>query len=231
MAPDHHTPAPSKEPDDPVRGLSTQSIDKTYETMNREDEAYLRQAAVNQRRAHDIIRQSGIIEAWEASGAEVRSVGSLRMGLLAAHRDIDFHIYSDELSTDTGFEAMKRLARCTAIEQIEFRNLISTDEECVEWHAWYRDDSNERWQIDMIHIRRGSRYDGYFEQMADRIVAALTPQTHATIVRLKFQTPHNEKILGIEYYRAVLEGNVESVEQLKAWRQAHPVEGVVEWMP
>ena len=48
----------------------------------------------------------------------------------------------------------------------------------------------------MIHIVSGSRYDGHFERVADRIAAALTPETRRTILQLKFETPDDEKIAG-----------------------------------
>lgn len=67
-----------------------------------------------------------------------------------------------------------------------------------------RRQEGELWQLDMIHIEKGSRYDGYFEEVARRISAALTDETREAILRLKWETPDTEKIAGIEYYMAVL---------------------------
>ena len=39
------------------------------------------------RRARAVLESSGIREAWQAAGAEVNVVGSMRMGLMAVHRD------------------------------------------------------------------------------------------------------------------------------------------------
>ena len=69
---------------------------------------------------------------------------------------------------------MARLAENPLIKRIEYGNSLDTEEQCVEWHAWFQDPDNELWQIDMIHIVKGSRYDGYFEKMAERITAVLT---------------------------------------------------------
>ena len=55
--------------------------------------------------------------------------------------------------------------------------------------AWFQDPDNELWQIDMIHIVKGSRYDGYFEKMAERITAVLTDETRQAILKLKYETP------------------------------------------
>ena len=54
----------------------------------------------------------------------------------------------------------------------------------------------------MINIERGSRYDGYFEHMAERIKAALTDETRPAILRLKHDTPADEHIMGMEYKNA-----------------------------
>lgn len=164
-------------------------------------------------------------------GAEPNLVGSLRTGLLMKHRDIDFHIYSSPLNIADSFAAMTRIARNPRIRRIEYGNLLDTSEECLEWHAWYADADDQLWQIDMIHMPKGSAYDGYFERVADRIAAVLTDQTRETILRLKYETPETEKIMGIEYYQAVLRDGVRTYAEFEAWRAANPVTGVLEWMP
>ena len=49
-------------------------------------------ARENQRKAREIIAELDIEGAWKTIRAEPRLVGSLRMGLLTKHRDIDVHI-------------------------------------------------------------------------------------------------------------------------------------------
>ena len=188
-------------------------------------------AAANQQRAREVIRDSGLEAAWRSVGAEPNLVGSLRTGLLMTHRDIDFHIYSSPLRLEESFAAMAQLAADPAVGRIECRNLLATDEACVEWHATYRDRDGDEWQLDMIHIVRGSRYDGYFERVADRIAAALTPVTRRAILQLKYDTPDEVKIAGIEYYVAVLRDGVRTYDAFAEWRRTHPLTGIVEWMP
>lgn len=57
----------------------------------------------------------------------------------------------------------------------------------------------------MIHIVKGSRYDSYFEKMAERITAVLTDETRQAILKLKYETPDTAKIMGVEYYQAVIQ--------------------------
>lgn len=185
----------------------------------------------NQQKAWQIIEDLRIVPIWESVGAKVNLVGSLKTGLLMNHRDIDFHIYSSPLSLSDSFRAMAVLAENTSIKKIESINLLHTDEECVEWHARYQHNDGELWQIDMIHIRKGSRYDGYFEKVAERISSVLTDEMKYTILLLKNETPDAEKIMGIEYYQAVIRDGIRSYPEFEKWRKCHPVNGVVEWMP
>ena len=188
-------------------------------------------AEANQQKAFRIIRDLDIVGAWETIGAEVHLVGSLKMGLLMKHRDIDLHIYSDPVVLRDSFQVMALLAEHPAVEKMEYLNGLYTEEACVEWHVGYRDDEAQLWQIDMIHILKGSRYDGYFEQMANRIVAALTNETRHTILQLKYETPESEKIMGIEYYQAVLRDGVKNYVEFETWRRQHPITGIITWMP
>lgn len=188
-------------------------------------------AQTNQHRAHEIIQELNLIPLWASINVEAHLVGSLRMGLLMKHLDIDLHLYSDPVSLADDFRIIARLAQNPRIKRIEYANLLNTEEACLEWHLHYEDPLNQMWQIDMIHILKGSRYDGYFEQMADRIVTALIDETRHTILQLKYETPESEKIMGIEYYQAVLRDGVKNYVEFETWRRQHPITGIITWMP
>ena len=185
----------------------------------------------NQQKAWEIIEDTRIVRIWEGIGAKVNLVGSLRTGLLMKHRDIDFHIYTSPLDLSASFRAMAELAENMSIKKIEYTNLLHTAEACIEWHAWYQDMEGELWQMDMIHIQEGSRYDGYFERVAERISAVLTDEMRLAILKLKYETPDTEKIMGVEYYQAVIQDGVRSYPEFEEWRRLHPAVGVVEWVP
>ena len=185
----------------------------------------------NQQKAWEIIEDTRIVRIWEGIGAKVNLVGSLRTGLLVKHRDIDFHIYTSPLDLSASFRAMAELAENTSVKKIEYTNLLHTAEACIEWHAWYQDMEGELWQMDMIHIQEGSRYDGYFERVAERISAVLTDEMRLAILKLKYETPDTEKIMGVEYYQAVIQDGVRSYPEFEEWRRLHPAVGVVEWVP
>lgn len=185
----------------------------------------------SQRVAWKIIEETNIIPIWESIGAEVNLVGSLKTALLGKHRDIDFHIYSAPLKLSDSFSAIAKLAENPRVKRVDYTNLIDTEEECIEWHAWYEDEDNQLWQIDMIHILKGSAYDGYFEKVAERISAVLTEETRQAILRLKYETPDTEKIMGIEYYLAVIRDGIRTYAEFTRWRAEHPADGIIEWMP
>ena len=78
----------------------------------------------------------------------------------------------------------------------------------------------------MIHILKGSYYDGYFEQVAERILAVLTPEIRETILRLKYETPDTEEIMGIEYYQAVIQDGIHDYAAFQNWRKTTPRTGL-----
>ena len=184
----------------------------------------------NFEKALQIIEKSGVREAWESIGATVNQVGSMAMGLLMKHRDIDFHIYTDELNISESFKAVQKICANPAVTRMEYRNLADTEEACLEFHVWVMFD-NEEWQIDMIQILKGSLFDGFFENVAARIKAVLTPETRRTILELKYLTPDDEHIMGIEYYQAVIADNVRTYPDFIQWRKKHPATGIVSWCP
>ena len=95
----------------------------------------LRMADANQRRAWEIIKKTNVIEIWKSVGAEINLVGSLRMGLLMKHRDIDFHIYTDPFKLADSFKALARLAEDNHIKQITYCNFLEEKDTCVQWQA------------------------------------------------------------------------------------------------
>ena len=193
------------------------------------DDKYIQLSQKQTEKARMVISSLNLIEIWEKAGATINPVGSFRIGVLAKHRDIDFHIYTDSLDIGRSFAIIAELCRHKGIKKCTFANLAETDECCFEWHLYYEDDEAQTWQIDLIQIKKGSFYDGYFEKTAEKIIAAMTEEQRKTILRLKFETPDELKISGIEYYKAVIQDGVQTSEDLLCWRQTHRFDGIIEW--
>ena len=188
-------------------------------------------AAENQQTAWQILKETGIVQTWEKAGATVNLVGSLKSGLLMKNRDIDMHIYTDKLSVAESFSVIQELAERLSLKEIHYKNLIDTEEECIEWHVLYEHTNRDIWKFDMIHIRKGSRYDGTVERVTDAITERLTPEIRKKILQLKQEIPEGIVIPGIEIYHAVFEGDVSSYEELEQWRKNHPLINSLDWLP
>lgn len=195
-------------------------------------EKILEFASRREAEAFKALDESHVKEIWETAGAEVRLVGSLRMGLLCRHRDIDLHIYSEGITEQSSFATMAEIAKNPRIIEIKCINGLHTEERCIAWHAKFKASDDAVWQLDMIHIEKGTVYDGFFEEMADRIKALLTPELRHTILKLKFDTPEDEEIHGVEYYQGVMEGNATTLDELRRWLVAHrATPSSTYWMP
>lgn len=187
-------------------------------------------ALANQKKAAVVLAESGIAEIWKESGCRVNVVGSLRMGLLVKHRDIDLHVYSQGITVESSFAIASKIAKNPCITEIKCINGLHTDEQCIAWHFYYKHEG-EIWQFDVIHIEEGSRYDGYFENMADRIVEVMTATKRDTILRLKFETPVETDYHGVEYYEAIIADDVNSMSEFECWVEQHRKKPAYYWIP
>lgn len=188
-------------------------------------------AKQNQQAAWTVLEHTGIIPAWERIGATVHLVGSLKSGLLAKSKDIDLHIYTDKLDIAQSFSVIQELAERLSLKEVQYKNLIRTEEECIEWHALYEDGDRNTWKFDMIHIRKGSKYDGVVERVMTAIANRLTPEIKKTILQIKFDLPEGVLIPSIEIYHAVFTGGVSSYEELEHFRKTNPLTNSLDWMP
>ena len=180
-------------------------------------------ARQNQQSAWKVLEDTCIIEAWERIGATVRLVGSLRTGLLVKS--------TDRLDVGESFSVIRELAERLPLQEIQYRNLIHTEEECMEWHALYKDREQNTWKFDMIHIRKGSRYDGVVEKVTAAIAERLTPEIRKTILQIKFDVPDGVTIPGIEIYHAVFTGGVRTYKELEEWRKTNQLADSLGWLP
>ncbi|MCH5222081.1 MAG: phosphoglycerate mutase family protein [Muribaculaceae bacterium] len=185
----------------------------------------------NQKRAFEILKELQIVELWEKYGCKVNLIGSLAMKLLVKHLDIDLHVYSSGITEEFSFQIASQIAKDKRAKELKCINGLYTDEHCIAWHIKYEDFDGRTWQLDIIHIESGTQYDGFFELMADKIERNLTDIQRDTILRLKYETPEDEIIHGVEYYQAVMEDKIETLAELREWVLKNRKEGGAYWMP
>lgn len=183
-----------------------------------------------QKRALEVLEESGIADVWLNHGCRVNIVGSMRMGLLISHRDIDLHVYSKDITEEKSFAIAAEIAKLPQVSELKCINGLHTDEHCIAWHISYLY-GEELWKLDIIHIEEGSEYDGYFERMADRIVEVMTKSQKETILRLKYETPSDKDFRGVEYYEAVIADGVRNLIELEQWIDTHRKKPSYYWIP
>lgn len=188
-------------------------------------------AECNQQIAWEILKATNIIPLWESIGAKVNIIGSLKSGLLMKSKDIDMHIYTENLDITESFSVLQKFAQNSSVKQIQYINLIDTEEECIEWHVLLENKDMGNWKFDMIHIRKGSKYDGTVERVTDAIIKKLTPDIRKIILQIKYDIPNGILIPGIEIYHAVFTGGVKNYEELQQWRKTNPLVNSLGWLP
>lgn len=183
-------------------------------------------------RAYAVLKESGIKELWEQNGATVNVIGSVAMGLIINHRDIDLHVYSSGITEESSFGIAAQLSKNPRITEITCINGLHTDERCIAWHLKYKAENGEDWKFDIIHIEKGTQYDGFFEEMAARIKRLLTEEKRHIILDLKFHTPEEKQISGVLYYEAVISDGVKTMEEFNDWLEVKKANPSAEyWMP
>ncbi len=191
----------------------------------------LEKAEERQKEARAVIEESDVISHWSSIGATINLVGSLKTGLLINNRDVDFHIYTNPFKLSDSFLAMSKLAENERIKTIGYANLIEAEDRCISWQAFYEDQNNNMWQIDMIHILNDSPYVGYFENVAERISAVLTQETREAILRIKDAIPLDKKVPSIQVYQAVIRDGIREVEDFWQWKEQNQDDGIITWVP
>lgn len=189
-----------------------------------------KQAEANMEKARAVIAAGRFEENWRSIGAKINLVGSLRTGLLMKHLDVDFHIYSAHPVLSDGLAVILKTAENLPVRNFYYADQMATEEKCLEYHLQCEFEG-ELWSVDLIHIESGSRYDSYFELVADRISALLTPETRDAILELKYDTPPTEKAMGIEYYMAVLRDGIRNYGEFAEWRKNRSLAEFMAWMP
>ncbi len=188
-------------------------------------------AESRQKNAWEIINDTNVIEIWSSIGATINLVGSLKMGLLINHLDIDFHIYTTPFKLSDSFSAISKLAENKRIKTIHYGNLLEAEDKCIEWHAIYEGKDGNSWQMDMIHILTESPYAGYFEKVAQRISQVLTIEMRDNILKIKNSIPNGKKVMGIQIYKAVIKDGIQDIDSFWQWKEENSDEGIITWIP
>lgn len=193
----------------------------------------LRQSRMQADEARQLLAALRLPHVLEQAGARCAVVGSLATGLMAAHRDIDLHVYTPALTLAGSVALMTPLLGHSCVRRMECRNSIATEEACVEWHLWCTAPSGRLWQLDIIHILAGSACDGFVEDFGQRLQAALTPERRQAILEIKFRLAPDAGIPALRVYEAVIAHDIRTWPDFCRWLAARPSEsdGLCRWRP
>ena len=183
------------------------------------------------RSALEMLDHLNIEKSCHHVGGTMNVVGSLKTDLMLNHRDVDLHIYTGEPIIEKSFSFMNKVAENEAVKDIQYKNLLDTKEECIEWHLWCEGKDKSIWKFDIIHIRKGSFYDGFFEKVTDRIIEKLKPETKEAILQIKYELGGKSAVQGIQVYHAVLGHGIKNYEDFIQWSKENPVNTVLDWIP
>lgn len=181
--------------------------------------------------AERFLRASGLLEAWESIGAGIRCVGSFRTGLMMRDRDIDLHVYTETLDAAAALKALQPILTSPATMKFTYVNGADSGEHCLEWHLETAADDGEIWTVDIIQILAGSTFDGFFEDTAEAIIDAMTPESRRRILELKAAEPAGSEICGIEFCKAVLTDHVTTWDEFIRRRESGPSADLLSWRP
>ena len=195
------------------------------------DDPLLRSSWELRRQAAKVLRDSDVLRSWERIGGKVRGVGSFCSGLMMKNRDIDLHVYTDILDVAQTLEALKPVIASGRTTGLSYINRADTEEQCLEWHLMLKDGDGKDWKIDMIQILAGTKYDGVVEDLTEAVMDAMTPAMRKQILTLKNACPDDEKIGGIEFYKAVIADHVTSWRQFMDWRKHNSPDALMNWKP
>lgn len=190
----------------------------------------IERAAERKRVAETILADLGPVSKWERFGRPVL-VGAMACDLLV-DLDIDMEVYCPELRIEDGFQVLTECALNERVTKARFANELSGPDRALYSQLRYRSDDGTEWKIDMWSVREDydlPRGESFVEPMR----AALTPETRQAILELKELRSQDPDLRcpSIDLYRAVLDDDVRTAEDLRAWLAANETGTLTDWKP
>jgi hypothetical protein len=187
-------------------------------------------ALERQRRVGVIIEMLQLMDRWWDAGATPVVVGSAAFGLMV-RPDLDLEITCPMPSIETGFAIAAELAHHPRVAKVAFANELTGPARRLAWRLGYRWVDEELWSVDMWLIAE-NRSGPCAADLVEPMRRALTEETRTTILELKEAIfDQAAEVSSIDVYRAVLDGGVRSVAELREWLPENESFGLVYWQP
>ena len=190
----------------------------------------LKQCNQRLRTAHMILMELRLFERWQVFGTPVL-VGAVAYELVMAP-DIDMEIYCDEPRIEDGFSGLRDCALHPHVRKAHFGNHLDEADEGLYWRLTYRDYDGTEWKIDMWALRR-DHPGPCAAQLVEPLRQALTTERRRAILEFKsaIQAGVIQHYSSIDIYRAVIDGDVRTSEQLENGVLQQPRPFLTFWQP
>lgn len=182
----------------------------------------LRRQDALQSEARRVLDDLDLMAALIAAGQPVQ-IGSSVLGLMV-WRDIDIHVYCDQVSADLAFETMRPLVSHPRITKLRYANwsgplATNTLPDGYYWGARYRSDAGDEWKIDVWFLLEDAPRPEH--AYAERIKAQLTPEARLAILWIKdlwHRLPsYRDTVVSLDIYDAVLNHGVRTPAAFEAY--------------
>lgn len=180
--------------------------------------------------AEGILADLDLLRKWERFGRPV-VVGALAYDLVVSP-DIDLEIFCPNLKVEHGFQVLGECALNPRVTKARFSNELAGRDRALYWQLRYAHTDGVEWQIDMWSATED--YDlPRSEHLVARMQAALTPDTRDAILNLKERRAQDTELQcpSVDLYRAVLDDEVRTSEELRAWLASHDTGRLSGWKP
>lgn len=189
----------------------------------------LDQAAELQQKAHAVLQGLKLLERWSAIGKPIL-VGSLRFGLLCSP-NLDMEIYTDSPNIQDGFEIISALATVPGVNGITYMNAMDTADQGLYWRIDYTAPDGTVWDIDNWLVAHDHPNAGLADGFAQAMAERLDDEARLAILRLKAARGEHLQARGIDIYKAVLVGGVNTPEEYLHWSHENPPVEIELWTP
>ena len=189
-----------------------------------------KRAATRRQIAECILSDLGLIEKWGRFGRPA-VVGAVACDLVVAP-DIDLEIYCPHLVIEHGFCVLSECAHHPKVTRAQFANELSGRDKALYWQLRYTHDDGVEWKIDMW-----SAPDDYAlprgEHLAAAMCAMLTAESRGAILDLKERALRDAAVRcpSVDLYRAVVEDDVRTRQELVDWLETHQTGALTHWQP
>jgi hypothetical protein len=141
-------------------------------------------------------------------------------------------VYCPDLRIEHGFQVLSECALNQRVTKARFSNQLAGRDKALYWQIRYRENDGTEWKIDMWSAPKD--YDlPRAERLIEPMRASLTPEIRRVILELKAQRAIDSSLLcpSVDLYRAVLDDDVRTLEELRSWLASHETGRLSDWRP